>query len=227
MPPFPEISIFVSRAKNESGEYVVKKSLSILILSVVAYAAGADGTTIIDNWTSVQPPQAPVLVSVKIDPGTTALLLLDFQDRIIGGRPRSLATVPRVKKLLEFARSSGLVVAYSLGGTSDATTIVADLKPLSTDHVVHASVDKFYGTDLEAYLKSKGVTTVIITGLQAEGAVLGTSIGACLRGFKVIVPVDGTASPELYAEQYVAWHLLNAPAVKGNVQLTRTDLIGH
>ena len=117
-------------------------------------------------------------------------------------------------------------MAYSLGGSSSIDSIVADLKPISTDHVVHASVDKFYGTDLEAYLKSKGITTVIVTGLVEEGAVLGTSIGACLRGFKVIVPVDGTASATLYAEQYVAWHLLNAPAVRGNVRLTRTDLIG-
>ncbi len=205
----------------------MKGLLSVFILSVVAVAASAQGKTIVDDWSTVQPPPAPGLVPVKVDPATTALLLLDFQDRIIGGRPRSLATVPRVKKLLAFARSSGLVVAYSLGGSADVASITADLKPTSTEHVVHASVDKFYGTDLEAYLTSKGITTLIITGLQAEGAVLGTSIGACLRGFKVIVPVDGTASPELYAEQYVAWHLLNAPAVKGNVQLTRTDLIGR
>ncbi len=203
----------------------MKRMLSVVLAAVIASAAWADGTTIVDDWSTVQPPQAPTLAPVKVTPATTALLLLDFQDRIIGGRDRLQATVPRVKRLLAFARSSGLLVAYSLGGSSDVTTIVADLKPLSTEHVVHASVDKFYGTDLEAYLKSKGITTVIITGLVEEGAVLGTSIGACLRGFKVIVPVDGTASATLYAEQYVAWHLLNAPAVRGNVTLTRTDLI--
>lgn len=153
-----------TRGKTLGRGIYVKRMLSIFILSIIAYAAGADGT-IVDDWSSVQPPQAPTLVSVKVDPATTALLLLDFQDRIIGGRPRSLATVPRVKKLLDFARSSGLVVAYSLGGSSDAASIVADLKPLSTEHVVHASVDKFYGTDLDAYLKSKGITTLIITGL--------------------------------------------------------------
>jgi hypothetical protein len=38
--------------------------------------------------------------------------------------------------------------------------------------------------------------------------------------------VDGTASSEPYAEQYVARHLLNAPALRGNVVLTRSDLIG-
>ena len=126
----------------------MKRMLSVFLATVIASAAWADGPTIVDDWSTVQPPQAPTLAPVKVDPATTALLLLDFQDRIIVGRDRLQATVPRVKKLLAFARSSGLLVAYSLGGSSDVTTIVADLKPLSTDHVVHASVDKFYGTDL-------------------------------------------------------------------------------
>lgn len=66
---------------------------------------------------------------------------------------------------------------------------------------------------------------MIIAGIVAEGAVLGTSIGAVLRGFKAIVPLDGTASSEPYAEQYVAWQLANAPALRGSVTLTRLDLI--
>jgi nicotinamidase-related amidase len=90
---------------------------------------------------------------------------------------------------------------------------------------VSAGVDKFYSTDLEAFLKSKGVNRIILTGIATEGAVLGTAIGASLRGLKVIVPLDCTASGELYAEQYVAWHLMNAPGVRGNVTLTRSDLI--
>jgi nicotinamidase-related amidase len=135
--------------------------------------------------------------------------------------------VPRVKKLLEFARASNMLVAYSNTGAGSPETILPDLKPLPGDHVVKASVDKFFGTDLEAYLKGKGIKQVIIAGIVAEGAVLGTSIGASLRGFKVIVPVDGTASSELYAEQYVAWHLMNAPGVRGNVTLTRIDMIGR
>ena len=205
----------------------MKRALLGIVTSFFCLSiAGADAT-IVDEWSSVQAPPAPALVVPVIDPSTTALLLLDFQDRIIAGRPRAAATVPRVARLLAFARSSGIPVAYSLAGQSGPESIVPELKPEAADHVVRSSVDKFYGTDLEAWLKSKGVKTLVITGLVAEGAVLGTSIGACLRGFKVIVPVDGTASSEPFAEKYVAWHLANAPAVRGNVTLTRIDLIVH
>jgi len=205
----------------------MKRSFIILALSVLAAVAWAEGDTIVDEWATVQAPPPPALVAPSFEPSTTALLLLDFQGRIIGGRPRLAATVPRVERLLRFARSEGILVAYSLAGQAGPDSIVAALRPSPVDHIVRASVDKFHGTDLETYLKSKGIHTLIVTGLVTEGAVLGTSIGACLRGFKVIVPVDGTASTELYAEQYVAWHLLNAPAVRGNVSLTKIDLIVH
>jgi nicotinamidase-related amidase len=204
----------------------MKKSFFFLFLSTLGFAAFAQAPTIVDDWATVQAPQAPELAAVKVDPATTALLLLDFEDRTVGSRPRAVATLPRVKKLLDLARSSGMLVAYSNTGAGSPETILPDLKPLPDEHVVKASVDKFFGTDLEAYLKGKGIARVIVTGIVAEGAVLGTSIGASLRGFKVVVPVDGTASGSLYAEQYVAWHLVNAPGVRGNVALTRCDLIG-
>lgn len=207
-------------------EDCMKRMLIGFLFSALGLLASAESPTIVDEWGQVQAPAPPELASVKVDPKTTALLLLDFEERTVGSRPRAVATLPRVKKLLDFARASGLLVAYSTTGAGSPATILPDLKPLGDEHVVRASVDKFFGTDLEAYLKGKGIARVIIAGIVTEGAVLGTSIGASLRGFKVIVPVDGTASSSLYAEQYVAWHLLNAPGVRGNVSLTRCDLIG-
>jgi nicotinamidase-related amidase len=204
----------------------MKRSFSAFLLSALGFLAFAEDPTIIDDWSKVQAPSPPELTAVKIDPKTTALLLLDFEARTVDSRPRAVATLPRIKKLLDLARASGMLVAYSTTGAGSPATILADLKPRSEEHVVKASVDKFFDTDLEAYLKGKGITQVIVTGVVAEGAVLGTSIGASLRGFKVIVPVDGTASSSLYAEQYVAWHLQNAPGVRGNVTLTRCDSIG-
>ncbi len=50
-------------------------------------------------------------------------------------------------------------------------------------------------------------------------------IGSVIRGFKVILPVDLMPSSTLYAEQYVVWHVLNAPGAKGNVTVTRSGLI--
>ena len=44
---------------------------------------------------------------------------------------------------------------------------------------------------------------------------------------KVIVPVDGMSAENPYAEQYTAWHLLNAPRLINAVTLTKIDLIRY
>ena len=85
-------------------------------------------------------------------------------------------------------------------------------------------MDKFYNTDLEKILRDRGIKTVIIAGTAANGAVLHTATGAAMRGLKVIVPVD-LMSADLYAEQYTAWHLVNAPGTRRQTTLTRSDLI--
>jgi nicotinamidase-related amidase len=101
------------------------------------------------------------------------------------------------------------------------------LAPLTGEPVVSSGPDKFLGTDLEKILKEKGVKTVIAVGTASHGAVLYTASGAALRGIQVIVPVDGISAEITYAEQYVSWHLLNAPRISTLVTLTKTDLIGY
>ena len=98
--------------------------------------------------------------------------------------------------------------------------------PSGKGAVVKSSVDKFYNTELENILRDKGIKTVIIAGTTAEGAVLHTATGASMRGFRVIVPVDGMSAGNLYPEQYTAWHLLNAPGTRRSTTLTRFDMIG-
>jgi len=93
--------------------------------------------------------------------------------------------------------------------------------------VVSSGPDKFLGTDLEKILKEKGIKTVIVVGTTSHGAVLYTASVAALRGMKIIVPVDGMSAEVLYAEQYVAWHLLNAPRISALTTLTKVDLIGY
>ncbi len=81
------------------------------------------------------------------------------------------------------------------------------------------------GTDLETVLRDKGITSVIVTGTAAHGAVLYTASGAALRGLRVIVPVEGMSAENTYAEQYTAWHLSNAPRVSSQVTLTKIGMI--
>ena len=91
--------------------------------------------------------------------------------------------------------------------------------------MVKSSVDKFYNTDLEEILRTRGVETVIVVGTSAHGAVLHTATGAALRGLRVVVPVDGLSAGEAYAEQYTCWHLANGPGTRRQAALTRMDMI--
>ena len=50
------------------------------------------------------------------------------------------------------------------------------------------------------------------------------TFGAAMRKLNIIVPVDGM-SDELYSEQYVAWHLVNAPGTGRLTTLTQINMI--
>jgi len=117
-------------------------------------------------------------------------------------------------------------VIYSLGAGT-AADIYQEVAPLGGEPVVTSGPDKFLGTDLEEILKERRITTVIVTGTAAHGAVIYTASGAALRGFKVIVPVEGMSAENTYAEQYTAWHLVNAPRVGAQVTLTGMDMIQY
>jgi nicotinamidase-related amidase len=86
--------------------------------------------------------------------------------------------------------------------------------------------DKFNNSDLEKTLKDKGIKTVVAMGTQAQTSVLHTGATAALRGFKVIVPVDGMSADDVFPEAYTAWHLSTAARISSNVTLTKFDMIG-
>ena len=183
--------------------------------------------TIIDEWNTVKVPPPPELKQVHVAPKVTALLILDIQNQNcnVERRPRCVASVPKIKKLLTEARAKGMSVVYSLTRTGSISDIIKDVGPIKGEPVVQSGPDKFFGTDLEKILTEKDVETVIVVGTAAHGAVLHTATGAALRGLQVIVPVDGMSASELYPEQYIAWHLANAPGSQKQTTLTRIDLI--
>jgi nicotinamidase-related amidase len=190
--------------------------------------------TVIEDWAKVKAPAPPEIKPVTIEVASTALLILDFngaQDPTKGPcnaktKPRCLASVPKVQKLIAAARAKGVFIVYSLGGAGTPQDIATDIAPLANDPVVKSGPNKFIGTNLDKLLDDKGIKTVIVTGTASEGAVLDTATDAALRkGMNIIVPVDGMSSTDLYAEQYVAWHLTHAPGVSAKVTLTKIDMI--
>lgn len=180
--------------------------------------------TIIDEWDAVIPPPAPELKSIYVDPKSTALLILDMENSICN-KHRCIASIPRIKSLLNKARQAGMLVVYSLTHAGNVSDINQQLSPYTTDPIVKSNVDKFYETDLEDILRKHHIQNVIVTGFAANGAVLHTAVAAAFRGYNVAVPVDGMSAANLYPEQYTAWHLLNSPGSRDRAVLTRTDLI--
>jgi nicotinamidase-related amidase len=196
-------------------------------MAVLLFQSPLAAQTIVDEWQIVSVPPAPELKPVTVEAKTTALLLLDFNKQTCNAkqRPRCIASIPKVKKLLTDARMKGIAVIYSLSAGATPADIANDLAPLGGEAIVTSGPDKFMGTELEKILKEKGIKTVIVTGTAAHGAVLYTASGSALRGLQVILPVDGMSAENTYAEQYVAWHLANAPRVSTRVLLTKIDLI--
>ena len=214
------VSAILSVVSRGHGRLLVLGLAAGLGLAIPA----ASAQTIVDEWASVKAPPAPELKAVSIDPKTSALLMLDFVAPNCTQRPRCMASVPAVRKLLGEARATGMLIVYATGPAGKRADTLAELAPSDSEPVVSTGVDKFFNTDLERILKDGGIKTVIAMGTAAHGAVLYTASGAALRGLKVIVPVDGM-SDSPYSEQYTAWHLTNAPLVSRNVTLTKFDLI--
>ena len=152
---------------------------------------------------------------------------MDIEERTcnLKRRPRCISSVPAIKTFLDRAKKNDIFIIYSLTSKGTPETILSGVAPAGNEPIVQSSVDKFFNTELENILQSKGIESVIISGTTAEGAVIHTATGAAMRGFNVIVPVDGMSAATLYAEQYTAWHLLNAPGSRKRTRLTRFDLI--
>lgn len=186
--------------------------------------AGVPEPTIIDEWETIPVPPAPELKPVAIDPGNSALLILDMETTLCKDR-RCRASIPHIYRLLQAARRAGMLVVYSLTRTGTAAHIIGQLTPAPDDPVVRSSVDKFYRTPLEKILRECGIRTVLVTGYAANGAVLHTATSAAFRGFHVIVPVDCMSARNPYAEQYTAWHMLNSPGTQNQAILTKVSLV--
>jgi nicotinamidase-related amidase len=204
---------------------------------VVMGGAPSRGETVIDEWQSIKAPPPPQLKSVTLDPSTTALLLIDIIKQTCNTqrRPRCVAAIPKLQKLLTEARAKGVFVIYALFPSPSPATFpnpkisdyVPELAPQDNEPVVTAFVDKFIlgdkDTGLQKMLKDKGIKTLVPVGVASHNGVLFTSVSAALRGFNVVVPVDGMAGNNAYEDQATDYILTSSLVYK--VTLTSIDMI--
>jgi nicotinamidase-related amidase len=207
--------------------------LGFLVLSAAIGTAahGASAQTVIDEWASAKFPPAPALKPAKLVPAETAVLVMDFtrQTCTVERRKRCADSVPKVVKFVTEARAKGVLIIYSVAVPKSVPgDILKELTPANGELVLPPlGPDKFITDELEKALHAKGTKTVVTMGTQAQTSVLHTSATAALKGYNVIVPVDGMSADDVFPEAYTAWHLATAARISAKVTLTRFDMIGY
>jgi nicotinamidase-related amidase len=202
-----------------------------LLLAICAGAVQAqDGKPML----TLQMPALPDPVRVTIDPKTTALLMLDYVDPICSSQPKcSGGMLAAMTPFMQRVRKAGLVVAYGTRQENMSKWLPAVAPAAGDITIVNTAQDRFYNTDLDKALKAKGIKTIIMAGWKVSGSMAYTSVGATLRDYTVVIPVDTTTAGTDYETAIGFYQILNQsnqnlanqPLKPKASTLSRTDLI--
>ena len=160
-----------------------------------------------------------------LDPAKSVLLLMDFQNRIVGMvGDQGPALLERAQKARAAANAAGMAVMhirvaftdadyaaipsrnkgfsalaqnrFITDGTPDAAIHDA-LAPASDEEVfTKKRVGALSTTNLEARLKARGIDTLVLTGIATSGVVLSTIRDAADRDYKLFVISDCCADAD-------------------------------
>jgi nicotinamidase-related amidase len=167
---------------------------------------------------------------LSLDPKSTAIVMIDLQHAVVGRdvKPHSAAdVVERSKKLADAVRAKGGVVVFIHVILSDFLSLNVDegmqmpkeLPAEASDIVPTAGMQPgdlliskkhwgaFAGTNLEQELRSRGVDTVVLTGIATNIGVESTLRQGTGLGFHFVVVEDAcsTFSPEM--QEFAVKHI--------------------
>jgi nicotinamidase-related amidase len=143
-----------------------------------------------------------------LDPKTTALVVIDFQNEYFTGRmpiPDGVQAMNNARELIKFADKAKIPVfqvqhvapAGSALFALDGETVKFHplMQPRAHDKVLQkTSVSVFASTDLDQQLKQAGIKTVIFAGLMTHACVAGGARDAAPMGYNVVVASDASAT---------------------------------
>jgi nicotinamidase-related amidase len=164
------------------------------------------------------------VITYEINPGRTALLIIDMQNCFVENSPVAAPdgerVLGRLNRLADAARSAGVQVIFTqhvvradhsnvgllgevippvaAGVIDDGSRSAAfhDGLRRDPDDIVlkKPRFGSFHGTDLEVILRSRGIDTLIIGGIATNVCVDTTAREAAVREFRVLFLADGTAT---------------------------------
>jgi len=171
-----------------------------------------------------------------LDP-QTALIVVDLRQGIIGSRfIHSIAEVTsQTRSLIEaFRRNELPVVLVNVAGGAPGRTeqtrrrqalpegwtdLIPELNPKPSDILVTKRTwGAFASTDLEARLKQKAVTQVVITGVATGTGVESTARPAYEQGFNVTLAIDAMTDLCTEAHTYSVTHVFPRRGETGTTQ---------
>jgi nicotinamidase-related amidase len=159
---------------------------------------------------------------MTINPKTTAVLTLDFQQAVLGMVPGTEAAFPAAVKVLEHARGLHLQIIHVGLGFAEGHPEISDRSPFSTRikagnlfvkgstsgqfHPAIAKPDElvvykqrvgaFSENELHMILRARGIDTLVLFGISTSGVVLSTLRRAFDLDFSSIVIDDACFDPD-------------------------------
>jgi len=180
----------------------------IRLLLALAVATGSLPVLISDATQEEHSPNQPEARDVVVDPGTTAVLVLDLSARCASPQEICSEIVPHVAGLLDRARVSNAFIVYTVSSSSIGTPLGepwSGFNRRDDEPVLFPEAwDKFTSGELQPLLEERGIKTLIITGSSSNVAVLYTaSAAARVYRYDIVIPMDGINAASPYEEEYV------------------------
>src|SRR6202789_2704393 len=171
------------------------------------------------------------MADLHLAPQKTALVLIDLQNAIVGMNPvphTAAQVVENSKKLAEAFRVPGAPVVYFRVDLNDFLKLPVDqpfnlgdkplpaaaseIAPSAGFHPGDILVTKrhwgaFGGTDLEQQLKSRGIDTVVLTGISTNAGVESTARQGTGLGFAFVLVEDACSSQNAEHHRFAFEHV--------------------
>jgi nicotinamidase-related amidase len=160
---------------------------------------------------------------------TTALLVIDMQNRVVSNAVRRTSVIAAIASLIDRARDADAPVVWiqhssdELVRDTDDWQLVPELVPRPAEPVIHKQHgDSFEATNLAEVLTGLGARTLVVTGAQSDACVRSTLYGAFVRGYDVTLASDahttedltewGAPPPEQVIDHLnLSWQFVSAP----------------
>lgn len=168
-----------------------------------------------------------------IDPSRAALLVMDYQNGIVGMVENGEQLVAQAAELIESFRAHGGTIGYVRVAFADgeiesapassgmarnvtperrammhadapATQIHEAIAPQDGDIIVRKQrVGAFSTTDLHEQLQARGIDTLLLAGISTSGCVHSTVLDAFDRDYRVVVLADACADPDQETHRFL------------------------